>query len=570
MADSNKLEIQIGADISDLQKNIGDAKKVMSGLANSQKELNAQFQRGEISEEQYANATANLNQKLESQRKIVDRDTQSIQRLNNRQGDLARSTSANATPALQEFSRVIQDAPYGIQGVGNNITQLVSQFGYLSQSTGGARNALTAMIGALAGPAGILFAVSAVVSILTSYGDEIQEFISGTKKAADVTKELNKELEAQKSLLGLLESELNKLNEETKIRVELGELTDEQAFAERQKSLVALLQASIINEEEYQKKSVLLNQQANDARKKDDEESAKKYEELLTKNGQALQKELEKRRGIERDIRLNALRENLRIQNEENEAYEKGLAEREKRLAQHLSIINNAYRNRSGFGDDVSVPDVDLGFVEQMNRVAQLNQQGMDKIVEDTKSGTQEIVSTTQELGTQLSDALASSLGNMATGLGTFIGDALSGIGGGIEQGGLKLLDSLGQLLQDIGSALIQAGIASEAFATLLADFGLPGVGLGTIAIGVGVVAVGKLMSNTAKNAQATLGGGSASTGSSTAPTTQTYSSGNYSSGAMGSGNVVFEIAGTKLVGVLNNTMRKNKSLGGSTNLLYS
>jgi hypothetical protein len=83
------------------------------------------------------------------------------------------------------------------------------------------------------------------------------------------------------------------------------------------------------------------------------------------------------------------------------------------------------------------------------------------------------------------------------------------------------------------------------------------------------LVGIGKAFSNMASEGMQP-GSSYASGGSGTAPSTQSYSSGNYSSGAMGSGNVVFEIAGTKLVGVLNNTLKKNKSLGGSTNLLYS
>ena len=86
---------------------------------------------------------------------------------------LGKST-ANAVPSVQEFSRVIQDAPFGIQGVANNITQLTAQFGNLSKNAGGTKAALKAMLGTLSGPAGILLAVSAVTSLLVSFGDKLK------------------------------------------------------------------------------------------------------------------------------------------------------------------------------------------------------------------------------------------------------------------------------------------------------------------------------------------------------------------------------------------------------------
>jgi len=81
--------------------------------------------------------------------------------------------AVNATPALQEFSRVIQDAPFGIQGVANNVQQLTANFGNLSRSAGGTLPALRAMLGALSGPTGILLAVSTVTSLLVVFGDEL-------------------------------------------------------------------------------------------------------------------------------------------------------------------------------------------------------------------------------------------------------------------------------------------------------------------------------------------------------------------------------------------------------------
>ena len=47
----------------------------------------------------------------------------------NKMGGIVKGT----VPTLTSFSQVVQDAPYGIRGVANNIQQLTMQFGYLSK-----------------------------------------------------------------------------------------------------------------------------------------------------------------------------------------------------------------------------------------------------------------------------------------------------------------------------------------------------------------------------------------------------------------------------------------------------
>lgn len=89
---------------------------------------------------------------------------------------------ANANPALVNFGRVIQDAPFGIIGIANNIDPLLSSLQSLGKQSGGAGNALKALGGALLGPAGIAIGVSAVTSALVAFGPEISAAISGLTK----------------------------------------------------------------------------------------------------------------------------------------------------------------------------------------------------------------------------------------------------------------------------------------------------------------------------------------------------------------------------------------------------
>ena len=85
--------------------------------------------------------------------------------------------TGSATSATMELSRVISDAPYGIRGMANNITQLVSQLGTASTKAGGFVNALKLMGKQLIGPLGIVFAITAAVSAL--------DFFFGANKKAE-------------------------------------------------------------------------------------------------------------------------------------------------------------------------------------------------------------------------------------------------------------------------------------------------------------------------------------------------------------------------------------------------
>jgi hypothetical protein len=79
---------------------------------------------------------------------------------------LTRATG-NGSNTLMQFSRIAQDAPFGIMGIGNNITATAESFSYLSKSSGGAGAALKSVASSMMGVGGILLAVSLVTSALT-------------------------------------------------------------------------------------------------------------------------------------------------------------------------------------------------------------------------------------------------------------------------------------------------------------------------------------------------------------------------------------------------------------------
>lgn len=111
--------------------------------------------------------------------------------------------SANqATNAVGNLSRVVQDAPFGFIAISNNLQPLFDNFTQLKQSTGSVGGALKGLLGAIAGPAGIGLAFAAATSLITVFSKEIFGSGQAAKKAKDEVAEFNKSLDnAQASAL---------------------------------------------------------------------------------------------------------------------------------------------------------------------------------------------------------------------------------------------------------------------------------------------------------------------------------------------------------------------------------
>ena len=197
---AERLEVQVGADIKELQSKLAKAIKILDKLKDEQKELKKAFDSGKISAEKYYNSLARNTRQLDKISGIQKRFRNQLTSGSKGMQNFGQKT-ANAVPAVTEFSRVIQDAPFGIQGVANNITQLTQQFGNLSTKLGGSKAALSAMLGTLSGPAGILLAVSTVTSLLVSFGGQLFNSKKDTDEFSDSTKKANDELKDQKRIL---------------------------------------------------------------------------------------------------------------------------------------------------------------------------------------------------------------------------------------------------------------------------------------------------------------------------------------------------------------------------------
>jgi hypothetical protein len=83
----------------------------------------------------------------------------------------------DATNALTNFSRIAQDAPYGMIGITNNLNPMLESFQRLAATEGGTKKALQSMAAGLTGPAGIGIALAVVSSLVVAFGDDIGLFI---------------------------------------------------------------------------------------------------------------------------------------------------------------------------------------------------------------------------------------------------------------------------------------------------------------------------------------------------------------------------------------------------------
>ena len=170
-----------------------------------------------------------------------------------------------------------------------------------------------------------------------------------------------------------------------------------------------------------------------------------------------------------------------------------------------------------------------------------------------------------QQFNESANNLIAGSISQTFSNLGSSIGEALASGGNVLSAVGNTIIQGLSSFLSEMGGMLVKYGT----LAILKGKLDLAILTGGPVAIGAGIAAVAVGVALSAAGAalgQKSAGGSSGDTGSSNFR----GSSGGGNFGASSSGgmqNVVFEIQGTKLVGVLSNTLSRNRSLGGSLSL---
>lgn len=485
--------------------------------------------------------------------------------------------------AMTAFSRTVQDAPFGIMGVSNNITNLTEQFGYLKNKTGSAKGALSAMLRDLKGFGGISLAISVATSLMLVFNDEIKKAFKTSNKLTDAIKKSSENIGVEINKLTLLTKSLKDENtsKETKLKIikelnkkypkHFGFLDNEKinvnkvtaAYKLQKRAIIGLGVTKALEAQkapEYAKLAELELKKASELLTAADKiflTSGALTFEQMTSYTRELAKESKDRQvaEIEKNIaKIDKAAEKIKgrfgISLDDVLGLKEG-GETDKKINTEIqsvfSTLKNSYVNEiQGFNEVAATLPIDiLG--------AGLTQFDIDALLFKTKlEGLNQDITQTLANGTQSAFA----------GFGQAIGEAFATGGNVLDAVGSSLLSTLGGILVELGQMAIAVGIGIKGVKLALESLNP----VAAIAAGVALVAIGSAFSSGASNL---ANGGSSGSNASSSSGSSSFSGGSSSSSVSGSsgGTYVFEIAGTKLVGVLSNTLRKNKNLGGSLSL---
>jgi hypothetical protein len=183
MAENVGFDVKIGMDISEMQ---AELQKSQNLLREFQAQLKKSTNTIEINM---------LNNEIKTLNGTIGKLEMGMQKAGKPIGD--------ATQSLINFSRIAQDAPYGIIGVANNLNPMLESFQRLAKTENGTKGALKAMVAGLAGPAGIGVALGVVSSLAVTFSKEISEFFKGpTEELKKFREELDKTAQEIYKLIG--------------------------------------------------------------------------------------------------------------------------------------------------------------------------------------------------------------------------------------------------------------------------------------------------------------------------------------------------------------------------------
>lgn len=110
--------------------------------------------------------------------------------------DRAKKSINSASYALNDLSRIAQDAPYGFIGISNNINPLVESFGRLRAESTSNVDALKKMLASLTGPAGVGLAFGLLSAAISFASVGLSRWIQTSEKAKAAIDEQKKALDS--------------------------------------------------------------------------------------------------------------------------------------------------------------------------------------------------------------------------------------------------------------------------------------------------------------------------------------------------------------------------------------
>ncbi len=605
-----KLEVQIGADKTDFDKKIKEVEFDIKELSKIKLErLKLGLDTSEINA-QIKDAKNNLNQL-----KTAVKDTGGTI------GGQFKQQTANGSNALLQFSRIAQDAPFGIIGIGNNLTATAEAFGALKNQTGSTGGALKALASSLTGTGGLLLGVSLLTTGFTllaqsglSIGDVIDkitgnfdEFGAALKKAnEEAVKNSAAEISGMNALVASAQN-VNLSMKDRKIAVEelqktypgyFGNLSKEQILNGDVKTAVEGVTQALIAKAKAQAYTGELVKLSQEEFKLEEERNKLIQKQInLEKALDSVQKNIASGSGqavrglvMALDDVKSSLIDNQNKLKANAEAQAKWTSRINENVAASIKLKTELAKPVKTFNtpqvagvpnlikaplfDNLSISTFNGQIDEFGNKIKSLPNiiQSTFKIIPETVSSELARVTAIMfEFSNEVNELIQNSIATTFADLGSVIGNALATGGDVLSAIGTGLIQSLGSFLSQLGDKLITYGLLLAGFgkAELAFKVGDPvtkiGAGIAMVALGVAAKAAGAAVSAYGGGGLGRGGGASTSTGA--GANNQSFSSSGFSSRGDGGGTVVFEIAGQKLIGVLNNTLNANKRLGGTLGL---
>ena len=602
-----KLSVEIGADITDFEKKIKEVEFDIKELSKIKLDrLKVGLDTTEINN-QIKDAKASLN----SLRSTVKDTGQTFAS--------AAPKVANAGNTLTQFSRIAQDAPFGIIGIGNNITATAEAFSSLKAQTGSTGGALKALGSSLAGTGGILLGVSLLTTGLTllaqsglSVGDVIDKITGNfdafgaelNKISVDAAKNSGQEIAGLKALISVAQDDVNSRKDrliaveelQSKYPGYFGNLTKEQILTgdltavtrELSKAIIARAEASAIADKigelaakkldlQIQKEKELVDLQKAQTNVKQANENLKIANNIAGAGQRAAGAAGALALSVSRVKDLNE--QILVIQTQQDKLAGKLNQKTEDsiKLLDKKDKVTKTFATPTVTGVTnaiIPAPLFDVNGIKVFN--GQVDQFG-NKIKElpgVIKSSLVQIPGLINENAILMAEALANfndsatqiittSIADTFAGLGNAIGTALATADNVLSAVGKTLLSSLGGILIEIGKMAISVGVGLLGIKAALKTLN-PYAAIGA---GVALIALGSFFASKSSSIGNSMGGGGgASSSSGAGANNQSFSSSGFSGGG-GGGTVVFEISGQKLIGVLSNTINANRRLGGTLGL---
>lgn len=182
-----EAKVKLTLDSKDFEKNSKAATGSVQDLKNRLKDATDSFERSAKGTKEYENSLRRIQV-------LNGHLTGAVMPLKGEINGLTDVTNRTAL-ALTNMKYVVQDIPYGLRGIGNNITPLISSLTTLNAVTGGFTLTLKAMWTTLKGPLGVILAIDALISVLTMLEMKQQSVDKSTKA---VNKSLREEYEEMK------------------------------------------------------------------------------------------------------------------------------------------------------------------------------------------------------------------------------------------------------------------------------------------------------------------------------------------------------------------------------------